>query len=60
MLFIAAKLQKTFGLCKFAANSATEVVADGAGGHEAEAVLLADVVEFDCCCHMFDLDRLCL
>ena len=51
MLFIAAKLQKTFGLCKFAANSATEVVADGAGGHEAQAVLLADVVEFNCCCH---------
>ena len=52
MLFIAAKLQKTFGLCKFAANSATEVVADGACGHEAQAVLFAYVVEFDCCCHM--------
>ena len=52
MLFIAAKLQKTFGLCKFASNSATVVVADGAGGHEAQAVLLADVVEFDCCCHI--------
>ena len=59
-VFHAAKLQKTFGLCKFASNSATEVVADGACGHEAQAVLFADVVEFDCCCHMFDLDRLCL
>ena len=31
---------------------AVEVVADGACGHEAQAVLFADVVEFDCCCHM--------
>ena len=30
---------------------AVEVVADGAGGDKAEAVLLADVVEFNCCCH---------
>ena len=37
---------------------AVEVVTDGACGHEAQAVLFADVVEFDCCCHMFDLDRL--
>jgi hypothetical protein len=26
-------------------------VADSAGGHEAQAVLLAHVVEFNCCCH---------
>ena len=51
-VFHAAKLQKTFGLCKFASNSATVVVADGACGHEAQAVLFADVVEFDCC-HTF-------
>ena len=31
---------------------AVEIVADGACGHEAQAVLFADVVEFDCCCHM--------
>jgi len=30
---------------------AVEVVADGACGHEAQAVLFAYVVEFDCCCH---------
>ena len=30
---------------------AVEVMADGACGHEAQAVLFADVVEFDCCCH---------
>ena len=30
---------------------AVEVVAEGACGHEAQAVLFADVVEFDCCCH---------
>jgi hypothetical protein len=28
-------------------------VAEGACGHEAQAVLFAYVVEFDCCCHMF-------
>jgi hypothetical protein len=50
---LGAKIQKTFGLSKFATNSATEVMADGACGHEAQAVLFADVVEFDCCCHMF-------
>ena len=32
---------------------AVEVVADSACGHEAQAVLFAYVVEFDCCCHMF-------
>ena len=31
---------------------AVEVVADGACGHEAQAVLFAYVVEFDCCCHI--------
>ena len=31
---------------------AVEVVAEGACGHEAQAVLFAYVVEFDCCCHM--------
>ena len=31
---------------------AVEVVADSACGHESQAVLLAHVVEFDCCCHM--------
>ena len=30
---------------------AVEVMADGACGHESQAVLFADVVEFDCCCH---------
>ena len=28
-----------------------EVVAEGACGHEAQAVLFAYVVEFECCCH---------
>jgi len=32
---------------------AVEVVADGACGYEAQAVLFAYVVEFDCCCHYF-------
>ena len=34
-------------------SPAVEVMADGACGHEAQAVLFAYVVEFDCCCHCF-------
>ena len=48
MLFRSVLLAQDGGL-----PPAVEVVADGACGHEAQAVLLADVVEFDCCCHMF-------
>ena len=31
---------------------ATDVVGEGFGGHEAQAVLLGDVFEFNCCTHI--------
>ena len=34
---------------------AADVVGQGFGGHEAQAVLLGDVFEFDCCTHIFVL-----
>ena len=34
---------------------ATDVVGEGFGGHETQAVLFGDVFEFDCCTHIFVL-----
>ncbi len=38
---------------------AADVVGQGLGRHEAQAVLLGDVFEFDCCTHIFVLFYSC-